>query len=97
MTQVECNYSQENIEQEKEIKKMDERLIEILEEIQPDVDYETCKDLIDGHYLDSLSILSLVAELEEEYDITIPTVEIVPDNFNSAENLWMMITRLREE
>ncbi len=76
---------------------MDERLIEILEEIQPDVDYETCKDLIDGHYLDSLSILSLVAELEEEYDITIPTVEIVPDNFNSAENLWMMITRLREE
>lgn len=97
MTQVECNYSQENIEQEKEIKKMDERLIEILEEIQPDVDYKTCKDLIDGHYLDSLSILSLVAELEEEYDITIPTVEIVPDNFNSAENLWMMITRLREE
>ena len=97
MTQVECNYAQENIEQEKEIKKMDERLIEILEEIQPDVDYETCKDLIDGHYLDSLSILSLVAELEEEYDITIPTVEIVPDNFNSAENLWMMITRLREE
>ncbi len=76
---------------------MDERLIEILEEIQPDVDYETCTDLIDGHHLDSLSILSLVAELEEEYDITIPTVEIVPDNFNSAENLWMMITRLREE
>ena len=74
-----------------------ERLFEILEEIQPEVDYETCTDLIDGHYLDSLSILSLVAEIEEEFDITIPTVEIIPENFNSAEALWDMIERLQEE
>lgn len=74
-----------------------EKLIEILEEIQPEVDYASCKNLIDGHYLNSLSILSLVAELEEEYDITIPTVEIIPDNFNSAESLWAMIVRLQEE
>lgn len=74
-----------------------ERLIEILEEIQPEIDYTTCTDLIDGHYLDSLSIISLVAELEEEFDITIPTVDIVPDNFNSAENLWTLIMRLQEE
>ncbi len=76
---------------------MDERLIEILEEIQPEIDYETCTDIIDGHHLDSLSIISLIAELEEEYDITIPAVEIVPDNFNSAEAMWDMITRLQEE
>ena len=74
-----------------------ERLIEILEEIQPEVDYATCKDLIDGHYLDSLSILSLIADLEEEFDITIPTVEIIPANFNSAEAMWNMIVKLQEE
>ncbi len=73
------------------------RLIEILEEIQPEVDYTTCTDLIDGHHLDSLSIISLVAELEEEYDIIIPTVEIIPENFNSAESLWAMIVRLQED
>lgn len=76
---------------------MDERLVEILEELQPEVDYLNCTDLIDGHYLDSLTIISLVAELEEEYDITIPTVEIIPENFNSAQSLWAMITRLQEE
>lgn len=76
---------------------MDERLLEILEDIQPEIDFETCTTLIDDHYLDSLSIISLVAELEEEFDITIPTVEIIPDNFNSAENMWAMITRLMEE
>ncbi len=74
-----------------------ERLIEILEEIQPEADYETCTTLIDDHYLDSLSILSLVAELEDEFDITIPATEIVPDNFNSAQRLWDMIQRLQEE
>ncbi len=74
-----------------------EELIEILEEIQPEVDYETCTDLIDGHHLDSLSILSLIAELEDEFDITIPTVEIIPANFNSAEAMWAMITRLQED
>lgn len=75
---------------------MDE-LIEILEDIQPEVDYETCEDLIDGHYLDSMAILSLVAEIEDAFDISIPTVEIIPSNFNSAKALWAMITRLQED
>lgn len=74
-----------------------EKLIEILEDIHPDVDYENCNDLIDGHILDSLSIISLVAELEDEFDITIPAVEIIPANFNSADAMWKMIERLSEE
>lgn len=61
------------------------------------MDYASSRDLIDGRYLDSLTILALVAELEEEFDVTIPTVEIVPANFNSAEAMWAMIERLQEE
>lgn len=76
---------------------MDNRLIEILEELQPEVDYNTCTDLIDGHRLDSLTILSLVAEIEDEYEIIIPTVEIIPGNFNSAQAIWNMILRLQED
>lgn len=74
-----------------------EKLYEILEELQPEVDFTTCHNLVDGHYLDSLSILSLVAELEDEFDIVIPTVEIIPANFNSAEDIWAMVVRLQEE
>lgn len=74
-----------------------DRLIEILEDIQPGVDYENNESLIDNHVLPSLSILSLVAELEDEFDITIPAVEIIPDNFNSAKAMWKMITRLQDE
>ena len=75
---------------------MMERLYEILEDIQPGVNYKECETLIDGHFLDSLSIIALVAELEDEYDITIPAVEITPANFNSAKAMWKMIQRLEE-
>ena len=74
-----------------------EELLEILNDIQPGVDFENEKHLIDGHLLDSLSIISLVAELEDTFDVTIPAVEIIPDNFNSAEAMLEMLQRLRED
>lgn len=74
-----------------------EQLIEILEDIRPDIDYSTCNNLVDGHLLDSLSIIALIAELEDAFDVTIPAVEIIPDNFNSANAMWCMIQRLQEE
>ena len=74
-----------------------EELLDILQEFEPGVDFEHCTDLIDGKILNSLEILSLVAEIEDVFDITIPTVEIVPDNFNSAQAMWNMICRLQEE
>lgn len=74
-----------------------ETLLEILEDIRPDVDFKNCTTLIDGHILDSLAIISLIAEIEDEFDITIPTVEIAPRNFNSASAMWDMIKRLQED
>lgn len=74
-----------------------DRLLELMEEIRPDLDFETCQDLIDGHHLNSLDIISIVAEVEDAFDVTIPTVEVIPHNFNSAQNLWDLIVRLQEE
>ena len=74
-----------------------EKLIEILEDIESGVDYENCTTLIDDNYLDSFAIISLVAEIEDEFDVQIPTVEVVPENFNSAKAIWELIERLQEE
>lgn len=74
-----------------------EKLLSILESIKPDVDYENCVDLVDGHHLDSLSILALISEIEDEFDVTIPTVEIIPSNFNSVESIYALITKLQDE
>ena len=74
-----------------------EQLIEILENLQPEVDYEKCENLVDGRYLDSLTILSLISEIEDEFDVEIPTVEIIPANFNSAKKIWELIEKLKED
>lgn len=74
-----------------------EELLEILEDIQPGVDYANCKTLIDDHILDSFAILSLVSEIEDAFDVEIAPVELIPENFNSAKSLWAMIERLKEE
>ena len=74
-----------------------DKLIEILEEIQPDADYETCETLIDDGILDSFAILSIVSELQDEFDITITPADIVPENFNSAEGIWNLLQRIKGE
>lgn len=73
------------------------KLLEILNEIDDTIDYETETGLIDDHLLDSFAIISLVSELEDAFDISIDAAEMTPENFNSAANLWKMVERLQED
>lgn len=73
-----------------------EKLIEILSELHDDVDFETAEGLVDDGILDSLDIVSLVTEIDSEFDVRIPPEEIIPENFNSAAALWALISRLDE-
>ncbi len=72
-----------------------EKLLEILKDIDPDIDYEIEDHLIDDGLLDSMQVLELVSTLEDEFDIEVTPTELVPDNFNSAESMWDMIQRLQ--
>lgn len=74
-----------------------ERLLEILSELHSDVDFENTEDLVDDGILDSLDIVTLVTEIDAEFGVTIPAEEIIPENFNSANALMELITRLDEE
>ena len=72
-------------------------VIEILEDIQEDVDYESCTTLIDDHILDSFDILAIVSAADDEFDVSIPAKDIIPANFNSAQALCALIQRLASE
>jgi len=74
-----------------------EQLMEILEGIRPDVDFEVETALIDDGILESFDIVSLVAEIMENFDVEIGPAEMVPENFNSAEAMWELIISLKEE
>ena len=72
-------------------------LLEILKGIRPDVDFETEKNLISDNILDSFDLLSLISELNDAYDIKIKSNDIKMKNFNSAEAIFALITKLQEE
>lgn len=74
-----------------------EKLLKILSDLHPEVDFENNDALVDDGILDSLDIVSLVTEIYAEFDVTIPAEDIVPENFNSAKALMELITRLDEE
>ena len=73
-----------------------EELLEILNEVNADVDFESCESLIDDGILDSFDIVSIVGELNDEFDVEISPVDIIPKNFNSAKAMWSMIERLQD-
>lgn len=72
-------------------------LLEILENLHPEVDFDTCETLIEDKILDSFDIITIISEINEAYDVVIPAEEIVPDNFNSAKALYELVCRLEED
>ena len=71
-----------------------EALLEILNDLHPEVDFETCNTLVDDKIIDSFDIVTIISEV---YDVVIPAEEIIPENFNSAEALYELICRLEDE
>ena len=79
-----------------EIKK---QIIEILNEIIPDVDDETLqntKELVHSGVLNSFSIVMLIGELSDKFDIEISPQEIIYENFDSLDGLAKMVERLSD-
>ena len=73
-----------------------ETLLEILNDIDDTVDWENETALIDDRILDSFGVISLIPDLEDQFEVEIDASEIVPENFNSADAMWKMIQRLQE-
>lgn len=74
-----------------------EKLMEILAALKPEIDFEQEKELIDEGLLESFDVITLIAELEEQFGIEIPAEEIVPENFNSAEGIWNLCEKIKGE
>ena len=75
---------------------MDE-LMKIVEEARPDVDFHKEKKLIDDEILDSFDIISIVGDINDTFDVSISADELLPENFNSAEAIWDLIRKMKEQ
>lgn len=72
-------------------------LLNILEGLHPDEDFESCNTLVDGGILDSFDIVTLISEINDEFDVAISAEKIVPENFNSLEALCRLVHSLMDE
>lgn len=71
-----------------------ERLLLILDDIRPDVDFKNETRLISDGILDSFDIITLVEEINSEFEIDIKPKHLTADNFNSVESIWKLIQQL---
>ena len=73
-----------------------EKVIEILSDLHEDVDFTTCDTLIDDKILDSFDIVTVITEINSEFDVAIPADKIIPENFNSAQALAALVEELED-
>ena len=62
-----------------------DKLIEILSEICPNVDFRKEKALVDDGLIDSFEIVSIVAEIMDHFEVELDVDDLMPENFNSVE------------
>lgn len=74
---------------------MEEKILKLLQEEYPEIDFTASDELVDDGILDSLTITGIIAALTMEFGITIPYEEIVEENFNSVAGLAKMVERLQ--
>ena len=74
---------------------MDE-LLEILNDLHPEIDYESEEALLDDGILDDDDIDTIVTEVQENFDVTIDLDDVTPANFNSARYIYALIESLSE-
>lgn len=72
-------------------------LLEILQNLHPDVDFTTNRELVDAGILDSFDIVTIISDIADTFDVTISADEIIPENFNSASALTELIKNKLED
>ena len=76
---------------------MVEKVLSILKEIRPEFDFEESDNFVEDGYLDSFDIVTLVSELETAFDVVIDGLDVLPENFETVQDICNMVNKSREE
>lgn len=69
------------------------KLMRILMDINPDVDYEKETALVDDGIFDSLEVMTIVTEIDERLHVKIDPDDVIVENFNSVEKMLALIEK----
>ena len=72
---------------------MQDRIIKILNEVRPEFDFGMETNFISNGMLDSFDLVTLVTELDEAFGVSIDGTDILPENFESAEAIEVLLKK----
>ena len=75
---------------------MKEKLIDLLSDTCPGIDFENETALIDDGLLESLDIVAIVTEVMDAFDVVITVDDLLPENFNSVDAMLALIEQRRK-
>ncbi len=75
---------------------MEEKILAILKEIRPEFDFEESDNFVEDGYLDSFDIVTLVSELETAFNIIIDGLDILPENFETVQDICGLVNKSEE-
>lgn len=72
-------------------------LLEILNDLKPSIDWENEEDLVKRGLLTSMEIVRLVVEINDNFDVELTPIDVIPENFYSVKTIYELIKRLEDE
>lgn len=74
---------------------MKEKILAILQDIRPEVDFNDSEDFIEDGYLDSFDMVALVSNLDKTFGISILGEDIIPENFANIEAIENIVKKYK--
>lgn len=72
---------------------MKEKIVEILTDLRPEFDFTEDVNFIEEGMLDSFDVVSLVDELESQFNIKINGTDVIAENFSTLDKIETLIKK----
>lgn len=70
---------------------MEEKIYAILEDIRPEFDFKDSDNFVEDGFLDSFDVVTLVAEIEQQFDVIVEGMDVMPENFETVATICELI------
>lgn len=75
---------------------MKEKLLNLLTELKPEIDFEKETGLVDRGILDSFDVVMLSGDIMETFGIELEPEDVIPDNFNGVDAMIALIEKRKQ-
>ena len=72
---------------------MRKEIIKILQNLHPETDFKSVDDFIDSGLLDSFDIVQIISDLEENFNISVSALDLLPENFKNIDSIEKLVKK----